>query len=79
MGIKTTTSSQNDKKLIVLGLITIGVLFLIYSRFENPCLTPDSINSIERLSIMFYVLMIISFGIIGIGLRRYQKRKASEI
>ena len=79
MGIKTTVSSQNDKKLIVLGLITIGILFLIYSRFENPGLTPDSINSIERLSIMFYVLMIISFGIIGIGLRRYQKRKASEI
>ena len=72
---KTTTSSQNDKKLITLGLITIGILFLIYSRFESPSLTPDAISSVERLSVMFYVLIIISFGVIGVGLRKYQKRK----
>ncbi len=70
---RTTTGSQNDKKLIILGFVTIGILFLIYSRFENPSLTPDAISSIERLSIMFYVLIIISFSVIGIGLRRYQK------
>ena len=75
---KTTASSQNDKKLITLGLITIGILFLIYSRFENPSLTPDALSSIERLSVMFYVLIIISFSIIGVGLRKYQKRKAIE-
>jgi len=75
---RTTTGSQNDKKLIILGFVTIGILFLIYSRFENPSLTPDAISSIERLSIMFYVLIIISFSVIGIGLRRYQKRKAVE-
>ena len=75
---KTTTSSQNDKKLITLGLIAIGILFLIYSRFENPSLTPDALSSIERLSVMFYVLIIISFSIIGVGLRKYQKRKAIE-
>ena len=48
MGTKTAMGSQNDKKLIVVGLSTIGILFLIYSRFENPGLTPDAINSIER-------------------------------
>ena len=75
---KTTTSSQNDKKLITLGFIAIAILFLIYSRFENPSLTPDALSSIERLSVMFYVLIIISFSIIGVGLRKYQKRKAIE-
>jgi hypothetical protein len=78
MANKTTVSSQNDKKLITVGFITIGILFLIYSRFENPGLTPDAISSVERLSVMFYILIIISFGVIGIGLRRYQKRKAIE-
>ena len=78
MGTKTTTRSQNNKRLIFLGLITIGILFLVYSRFENPGLTPDAINSIERLSIVFYILIIMSFAIIGIGLRRYQKTKAVE-
>ena len=38
----------------------------------------DAISSIERLSIVFYLLVIMSFSIIGIGLRRYQKRKALE-
>jgi len=51
---KTTSSSQNDKKLISLGLVAIGILFLIYSRLESPGLTPDAINSIERLSIVIY-------------------------
>ena len=50
----------------------------MYSRFENIALTPDAISSIERISIVFYILLIISFSAIGIGLRRYQKRKALE-
>ena len=78
MGMKTISNSQNDKKMISIGLVTIGILFLVYSRFENPGLTPDAISSIERLSIVFYLLVIMSFSIIGIGLRRYQKRKALE-
>ena len=75
---KTTTSSQNDKKLIALGLIAITILFLIYSRFENPSLTPDAVSSIERLSVIFYVLIIISFGIIGIGSVSYTHLRAHE-
>ena len=76
---KTTAGSQNGKKLIFFGLISIGILFLIYSKFENPSLTPDAISSIERLAVVFYILLVISFGIIGIGLRKYQKRKALGI
>ena len=49
MGMKTISNSQNDKKMISIGLVTIGILFLVYSRFENPGLTPDAISSIERL------------------------------
>lgn len=78
MGTIATTNRKNDKKLIMVGLISIGILFLIYSRFENPGLTPDAISSIERLSIAFYVLIIASLCVIGIGLRRYQIKKASE-
>ncbi len=76
MKAKTAIGSQNDKKLIILGFISIIVLFLIYSRFENPGITPDAISSIERLSVTFYILLVISFGVIGIGLRKYQKRIA---
>ena len=58
---KTTAGSQNGKKLIFFGLISIGILFLIYSKFENPSLTPDAISSIERLAVVFYILLVISF------------------
>ena len=77
MKTKTASGSQNEKKLIVLGFISIVVLFIIYARFENPGITPDAVSSIERLSISFYILLTLSFGIIGIGLRKYQRKTAA--
>ena len=65
------------KKLIILGFISIIVLFIIYARFENPGITPDAISSIERLSVAFYILLVIAFGTIGLGLRRYQRKSAA--
>ena len=41
METKTTQGGQNDKKLIILGFISIGILFLIYVRFEYQEITPD--------------------------------------
>ena len=77
MKTKTTNGSQNDKKLIILGFISIGILFLIYVRFEYQEITPDAVQSIERLGIAFYILFTISIGMIGLGLRKLQKRIAS--
>lgn len=77
MKTKTASGSQNEKKLIVLGFISIVVLFIIYARLENPGITPDAVSSIERLSISFYILLTLSFGIIGIGLRKYQMKTAA--
>ena len=77
METKTAKGGQNDKKLIILGFISIGILFLIYVRFEYQEITPDAVQSIERLGTAFYVLFIISIGMIGVGLHRLQKRVAS--
>ena len=77
MKTETAKSGQNDKKLIILGFISIGILFLIYVRFEYQEITPDAVQSIQRLGVAFYVLFTMSFGVIGIGLRRYQKRIAA--
>tara|TARA_B100001123_G_C15216815_1_gene989583 strand:- start:598 stop:1407 length:810 start_codon:yes stop_codon:yes gene_type:complete len=78
MKLQATSSNHNDRRLIVLGFLSIAILFLIYSRFENPGITPDAINSIERLGIAFYFLLTISLGVIGLGLRKYQKRIAAS-
>ena len=74
---ETTKGGQNDKKLIILGFISIGVLFLIYFRFEYQEITPDAVQPIERLGTAFYILFVISIGMIGVGLRKLQKRVAS--
>ena len=74
---ETTKSGQNDKKLIILGFISIGVLFLIYFRFEYQEITPDAVQPIERLGTAFYILFVISIGMIGVGLRKLQKRVAA--
>ena len=77
MKTQTAKGGQNDKKLIILGFVSIAILFLIYSRFESQDITPDAVQSIERLGIGFYVLFTISIGMIGVGLRKFQKRIAA--
>ena len=77
METKTTKGSQNDKKLIILGLVSMGILFLIYARYEPQDITPDALQAIERLGIAFYVLFTISLGMIGVGLRKLQKKIAA--
>jgi len=77
MSTQTAKGGQNDKKLIILGFISIGILFLIYVRFEYQEITPDAVQSIERLGVAFYVLFVISIGMIGIGFRKFQKRVAA--
>ena len=77
MKTQTTKSGQNDKKLIIIGFISIAILFLIYVRFEYQEITPDAVQSIERLGTAFYVLFTISIGMIGVGLRKFQKRVAA--
>ena len=78
MDQKTAKGGQNDKKLIILGFSSIGILFLIYARFEYQEITPDAVQSIERLGLAFYVLFTISIGMIGVGLRKFQKGVAAR-
>jgi hypothetical protein len=40
--------------------------------------TADSLQSMERLAIGFYVILLLSFGIIGYGIYRYHQRKVIE-
>ena len=77
MKTETTKGGQNDKKLIILGFVSIGILFLIYARFEYQEITPDAVHSIQRLGTAFYILFAISIGMIGVVLRKFQKRVAA--
>jgi lipoprotein signal peptidase len=69
-------STNKGKKLIVLGFATIAIIFLIYSRYQDPeLLTPSAIDSIQRIAYGFYITLAASFGAIAFGMYRYQKEK----
>ncbi len=78
MGKQTLVKTQNSKSLIILGFLVIAILFLIYSRAASLGLTPEAVLVIERLADIFYVVIIMAFGIIAFGLYRYHKQKALE-
>jgi len=68
-------SKMNDKAFIIIGFVVIGIIFLLYSRISDFSITTDSIQSIERLATGFYIILFMSFGIIGYGIYRYHQRK----
>ena len=75
---KTKVLTQKGKSLIILGFVVIAILFLIYARTASLGLTPEAVLAIERLAVIFYIILIMAFGIITFGLYRYHKQKALE-
>lgn len=73
--IRTT----QGKKLIILGFTTIGVLFFMYGRYQDPeLLTPSVIDTIQRIAYGFYIILAASFGAIAFGMYRYQREKVEN-
>jgi len=76
---QTTKRSQKGKTLIILGFVSIAILFLLYSRYyEYELIIPESIEPIQRLAIAFYVVLIMAFGAISFGLYQFHKYKVEE-
>ena len=73
-----TKTKTNDRAFIIIGFAVIGTIFLIYSSISDFSITADSLQSMERLAIGFYVILFMSFGAIGYGIYRYHQRKAIE-
>ncbi len=68
----------NDRIFLIIGFIVIGIIFTLYSNVNDFSITPDSMQSIERLAIGFYIILLMSFGAIGYGIYRYHNRKSTE-
>ena len=71
-------TKNNDRAFIVIGFVVIAITFVMYSNIDDFSITPDSIQSIERLAIGFYAVLFLSFGAIGYGIYRYHQRKSVE-
>ena len=67
---------NKGKKMIILGFTIIGVLFVLYGRYQDPeLLTPSAIDTIQRIAYGFYITLVAAFGAIAIGIFRYNKGK----
>ena len=72
-------TNSKGKKLMILGFVSIGILFLIYGRYQDPELfTPSAFETIQRIALGFYIIMIISFGGIAFGMYKYHKSKVEN-
>lgn len=70
---------KKGKKIVILGFVIIGILFLIYSRYQDPeVITPSALESVQRIALGFYITLIAAFGVIGIGMYRYHKGKVQN-
>ncbi len=70
--------TNKGKSLIISGFIVIAILFLIYARSSSLELTIEAIAVLERLAIVFYIILLMSFVAIGFGLYRYHNQKVFE-
>lgn len=72
-------SHQGGKRLIILGFASILILFVLYSRYQNSeLLTPEAIESIQRIAYGFYIVLLAAFGAISYGIYRYHKGKVKS-
>ncbi|MEX0861493.1 hypothetical protein [Nitrosopumilus sp.] len=77
--IKTDKNTNKGKKLIIIGFVTIAIIFLLYGRYQDPeLLTPSAIESIQRIAYGFYIILTVSFGGIAFGMYRYHKEKVEN-
>ena len=75
----STKRTNKGGKLIVFGFIIITILFLLYHRYQDPeLITPDALNSIQRIAYGFYITLVAAFGAIAFGMYRYHKEKVEN-
>ncbi len=79
MNEKFSSNRKSGQKLIILGFASIAFLFLIYSRYQNPeLLTPDAIDSIQRIAYGFYIILLACLGAIAYGLYIFHRQKVEQ-
>ena len=72
-------SRRSGRKLMVIGFVSIAVLFLIYSRYQDPeLITPAAFDSIQRIAHGFYIILLVCFGAITYGLYSFHREKVER-
>ena len=73
---KSVNQNKSGKKLMILGFVSIAILFLLYSRYQDPeLITPEAFDSIQRIAYLFYIVLFACFGAITYGLYIFHREK----
>ena len=76
---ETVKQAKSGKKLIILGFVSIAILFFLYSRYQNPeLITPEAFDSIQRIAYGFYVILLACLGAITYGLYIFHREKVER-
>ena len=73
---ETMKPRKSGRKLMILGFVSIAILFLIYSRYQDPeLITPDAFDAVQRIAYGFYIALIACLGAITYGLYIFHREK----
>lgn len=76
---ETVKQSKSGKKLIILGFVAVVIVFLLYSRYQNPeIITPEAFDSVQRIAYGFYVILLACLGAITYGLYIFHREKVER-
>ena len=76
---QSVKSTNTGKKMIVFGFVIITIMFLLYHSYQDPeLITPDALNSIQRIAYGFYITLVAAFGAIAFGMYRYHREKVEN-
>jgi hypothetical protein len=77
--LENQTHSHSGKKFMILGFSMIAIMFIMYTRYQDPeLITPESIDSIQRIAYGFYFVLLAAFGAITYGIYLYHKTKVEK-
>lgn len=64
---------------MILGFVSIVILFIIYSRYQDPQLiTPEAFEPIQRIAYGFYIILVACLGGITYGLYIFHREKVEK-
>ena len=75
---KQVTMQRSYQAMIIVGLLSIGVSFFFYTRYDYVAVTQEMIPFLERVSVGMYLVLFMSFGAIGYGLYKFYKVKNAQ-
>lgn len=75
---KQKTIQRSHRVLISIGSLAMLISFLAYWNNHSLIITPGVMPSLQRLAVVTYVIMLLSFGSIGWGLHRFYRAKVKD-